>query len=246
MLKIDLHIHTVASGHAQNTILEFINQAKDLKMEVIGISDHGPGKTDVFLCESYFRTLPRIPDVVSGVRVLKGVEANIINGDGDIDIDEKAIKNLDYVMANFHENCGYEDCGKEGNTQAMIKMIESGKVDIITHPTSTKPYETDLKKICEAACQNDVLLELNLARLHSRKIKPETISNLKTMIEIAKRHGKKIIAGSDAHNIWELGDDSLLLPIKNEIGLTDDLIINNYPEELFRFLGVARNISDEN
>jgi putative hydrolase len=45
MLKIDLHIHTIASGHAQNTILEFINQAKDLKMEVIGISDYGRGNS---------------------------------------------------------------------------------------------------------------------------------------------------------------------------------------------------------
>jgi putative hydrolase len=239
MLKIDLHLHTIASGHAQNTILEFINQAKKLRMKVIGISDHGPGKTDVYLSASYFRTLPRIPEKINGIRVLKGVEANIINEDGQLDVDERVIKKLDYVMVNFHENAGYEDLGKEKNTAAIVRAIKSGNVDIVTHPTSTRPYETDLEKICEAACQNDVLLEVNLSRLHPQKIKPDTIPNLKIMIAIAKKFGKKIILGSDAHNIWELGDDSRLQPIKKEIGLTDEMVINNYPEELFNFLHLS-------
>jgi putative hydrolase len=239
MLKIDLHIHTIASGHAQNTILEFINQAKKLKMKVIGISDHGPGTTKL-VSSSYFRTLSRIPAVVDGIRVLKGIEANIANENGDLDVDESVTNHLDYVAANFHDFGGFEDLGKERNTEAFIKVIKSGKIKIITHPTSTRPYETDLRKICEAACENNVLLELNLSRLSQRFLKPDTISNIKIMIEVAKKHGRKIIIGSDAHNIWELADDSLLIPIKEEIGLTDDLIINNYPQELFQLLKIEK------
>jgi putative hydrolase len=239
MLKIDLHVHTIASCHAQNTVLEFINQAKKLEMEVLGISDHGPGISDVYISPGYFRTLARIPAVIDGVRILKGIEANIMNEYGDLDVDENVTKYLDYVMVNFHGNTGYEDRGREMNTEAIIKTIESGKVNIISHPTSTKPYETDLKKICEAACENNVLLELNLSRLHPHKIRPGTIASLKMMIEIAKQHGQKIIIGSDAHNIWELGDDSRLEEIKKEIGLADDVVINNYPEELFKFLRLS-------
>jgi putative hydrolase len=239
MLKIDLHIHTIASGHAHNTILEFIDQAKKLKMKVIGISDHGPGMTDIRVSRGYFKTMDRMPEKINGIRVLKGIEANIINENGDLDVDENVTKHLDYVMANVHDFGGYEDKGKEKNTAAMIRMIESGRVDIVTHPTSTKPYETDLEKICEAACENNVLLELNLSRLNPRKLKPETIPNLKKMIKIAKKHHEKIIIGSDAHNIWELADDTALKPIRKELGLTDDLIINNYPRELFEFLQIA-------
>jgi putative hydrolase len=97
-----------------------------------------------------------------------------------------------------------------------------------------------LRQICVAACDNNVLLELNLSRLTKRMIKSDTIANIKTMIAIAKKYGKKIILGSDAHNIWELGDDSLLIPIKKELGLTDDLIINNYPQELFQLLKIEK------
>jgi predicted metal-dependent phosphoesterase TrpH len=35
MLKVDLHIHTVASGHAYNTILEYANGAKELKWKLL-------------------------------------------------------------------------------------------------------------------------------------------------------------------------------------------------------------------
>jgi len=80
MLKIDLHIHTVASGHAHNTILEYMNQAKKLKMKAIGISDHGPNVSS----ELYFRTLRRIPRKIGGLLIFKGIEANIINENGDI------------------------------------------------------------------------------------------------------------------------------------------------------------------
>jgi putative hydrolase len=143
-------------------------------------------------------------------------------------------------MANVHTPSAYEDGGKEKNTEAFIKAIKSGKINIITHPTSTRPFETDLRQICVAACDNNVLLELNLSRLTKRMIKSDTIANIKTMIAIAKKYGKKIILGSDAHNIWELGDDSLLIPIKKELGLTDDLIINNYPQELFQLLKIEK------
>lgn len=240
MLKIDLHLHTVASGHAQSTILEYIEQAKKLNMDVIGISDHGPNNAETLTTEVYFRTLDRIPDVVDGIRVLKGIEANVINENGDIDASDKLIKRLDFVMANIHENAGYLDQGKERNTETMIKLIKSGKIKVITHLFATKAYDIDIEKVAEEACKNNVLLEINLSYLKGRKVQSFTIPNLKVMIDVVRKNGKKLILGTDAHNIWELGDDSSLAPIKEEIGLTDDIVINNYSEELFEFLGVER------
>jgi len=53
MLKIDLHLHTVASGHAQNTILEYITQARKLGMHTVGINDHAPS-TDLLTSLNIF------------------------------------------------------------------------------------------------------------------------------------------------------------------------------------------------
>jgi putative hydrolase len=54
MLKIDLHLHTIASGHAYNTILEYVDQAKKLKMKMIGFADHGPSLNSVLKNDWYF------------------------------------------------------------------------------------------------------------------------------------------------------------------------------------------------
>ncbi|MFH0856616.1 MAG: PHP domain-containing protein [bacterium] len=158
MLKIDLHLHTVASGHAYNTILEYINHAKKLKMKIIGISDHGPGSGE--LSEIYFKCLRRIPRFVDKVMILRGIEANIINEKGDIDISDKVIKRLDYVMANFHEETPYNNLGIEKNTAALIKTIKSGKIKIISHPFYNKAAPVDMRPVSEEACKKDVLLEI--------------------------------------------------------------------------------------
>jgi putative hydrolase len=238
MLKYDLHIHTVASGHAHNTLLEYINQAKGLKMKAIGISEHGPSMDGAAINETYFRVLERLPETVHGVRILRGIEANIIDSKGSIDISEKVIGKLDYVMASLHRGTPYKEKGKKMNTKATINAIRSGKIDILTHPFYLKDFDMDVEEIFAEACAHNVMLEINLAYVKGRKIQSDTIENLKKMISIVKKCGKKIIVGSDAHNIWELADDSGLKKIKNKIGLTNDLIINNYPKELFAQLDI--------
>jgi putative hydrolase len=39
---IDLHTHTLVSGHAYNTIREMTRAAKDKGLALLGISEHAP------------------------------------------------------------------------------------------------------------------------------------------------------------------------------------------------------------
>lgn len=51
-----MHTHTLASGHAYNTINEMIRAASRKKLEIIGITEHAPampGSTNVY----YFQNL---------------------------------------------------------------------------------------------------------------------------------------------------------------------------------------------
>jgi putative hydrolase len=244
MMKVDLHIHTVASGHAHNTILEYLTMAKKLEMSVIGISDHGPFCPDVTINEAYFRALTRLPRRVDRVLILRGIEANIIDAEGNLDISDKVIERLDYVMAGLHEIKNVKNRGVKKNTAAIVNAIRSGRIDIVTHPFFTKEFSLDIEKISNEACAHNVLLELNVSCLARRKMQKDTLLNLKKMIGIAKKWGKKMIIGSDAHNIWELGDDVPLRKIKNKIGLTNDLIINNNPKKLLDFLEIKESTSD--
>jgi putative hydrolase len=239
MLKVDLHIHTVASKHAHNTILEYVNQAKKLKMKIIGISDHGPANVTTLTDQIYFRELKRMPDVINGIRVLKGVEANIVNKNGEIDIEDRTIARLDYVMAGMHRGSPYVDVGSRKNTEAYIKTIRSGRVRILTHPFYTVDFPHDIAEMTDAACRHGVLLEVNLSFL-GRRLTPVLLDNIKTMVAVVKKNRKKLIINSDAHNIWELGNDVGLKKYKKQIGLTDDLVINNYPKELFELLKLEK------
>jgi putative hydrolase len=239
MLKIDLHLHTVASRHAYNTIYEYVKHAQKLKMKIIGISDHGPDLDCTLTDDVYFRTMYRIPRFIEGIRVLRGAEASIINTKGEIDISDKAIKKLDYIIAGLHLGSSYKDRGRSKNTSTVINAIKSGKVDIISHPDEIDILgDIDKIKIYETACKSNVLLELNLSHIMLSKVNDEIISRYKSIVDIAKKYRCKIIIGSDAHCIWEMADDSNLKKIQKQIGLDDKMIINNYPKELFKLLKI--------
>lgn len=238
MLKIDLHLHTVMSGHAHNTILEYINKAIELDMKIIGISDHGPASDGGLANNVYFMSLARLPREISGIRILRGIESNIINKKGEIDVTAKMEERLDYIMAGLHLRAGYNDKGNKGNTEAVLNTIRGGRIKILTHPFVTKDFKFDVKKVAEEACKNNVLLSMDTSWMTERRIYPDTLLNLKTITDIVRKNNKKIIVSSDGHNIWEMADERPLEKIKSEIGLTDNLIINNYPEELMKFLEI--------
>lgn len=236
MLKIDLHLHTVASGHAHNTILEYINRAVELKMKMIGFTEHGPALSGAILDDLYFQALPRIPKVVKGVRILKGIEANILK-EGSLDVSDAVLGRLDYVVANIHFSSTYVDKGIKKNTAVMINAIKSGRINILSHPF-VEQVPIKVEKVCEAACRHDVLLEVNLHYISERKLNAKSLENLKTMIRVAVKCNKKLIVNSDSHNIWEMADDTSLKRIQKEIGLKNSMIINNYPKELMQLLKI--------
>ena len=78
---VDLHTHTIASGHAYGTISEMIHAAALKELPVFGISDHAPSMRGT-MDEVYFWCFKTIPRYVEGVRVLFGCELNIMDYKG--------------------------------------------------------------------------------------------------------------------------------------------------------------------
>ena len=100
-ILIDLHNHTIASGHAYSTMEEMISRAKKKGVKILGISDHAPaleGGPNIF----YFGNLFVVPREIDGLILLKGVEANILDFEGNIDVPERFLKRLDYAIASLH------------------------------------------------------------------------------------------------------------------------------------------------
>jgi putative hydrolase len=214
-MKVDLHTHTVASGHAYNTILEIARDAADKKLEAIAITDHGPALGFIEY-PNYFHCLRRVPEELFGVKILKGCEANVLDQRGNIDISEKLQKRLDIVLVGLHILGGFKrGSDPKKNTAALIKAIEKNRIHIIVHPFRPElPVEID--KLFAACLKHQVLLEINLHILQKNISDPEHLRNTKRLIDLVVKNKTKLTINSDAHFISEVADDRTLkkLPFK--------------------------------
>ena len=131
-ILMDLHTHTVASGHAYSTIMENAKAAAEKGLEGIAMTDHGPampGGAHLY----HFWNLTALPQQIAGVRVLRGVEANIIDSRGGLDVPADILDRLDIVLAGLHGGCIRAGTTAD-NTRAMLAAMANPWVDIIVHP----------------------------------------------------------------------------------------------------------------
>ena len=88
MYLSDIHTHSIASGHGTIcTISDMAKAASKKGLKLLGITDHGPG-TLAAGTSSYFRSLTYAPKKRFGIELLFGVELNILDIDGHLDLNE--------------------------------------------------------------------------------------------------------------------------------------------------------------
>ncbi len=136
MYPVDLHMHTVASTHAYSTLHDYVAQAKQNGLKLFAITDHGPDMADA-PHHWHFINMRIWPRVVDGVGILRGIEANIKNQQGEIDCSGPMLDALDLIVAGFHEPV-YTPRDKAHHTEAMIAAMAGGLVHIISHPGNPK------------------------------------------------------------------------------------------------------------
>lgn len=232
----DLHVHTVASGHAFGTIWETARRAVEIGLTLVAITDHGPampGGTHRY----YFGNLPILPSVIEGVHVLRGVEANIKDTQGGLDVPPRYLHKLDWVAAGLHSDC-IEPGSVEENTAAMLAAMQSGLVDAIVHPGNPR-FPIDKEAFVDAAVRYGVAMEINNASLtlpHRRGSE----GNCTALARLAAEKGASISLGSDAHSPWQLGvlDSAVRLAIA--AGVTEDQILNTSHQKIRAFLAERR------
>lgn len=131
-LAANLHVHTVASGHAYSTIAEIAVEAA-LKGIVAGtITDHGPAMP-AGTHRYYFGNMQILPPMLEGVRILRGVELNILNEAGEVDLSPEYLTLLDLAWAGLHEPC-FEGSSIDCFTRADLNALANPYIDRIVHP----------------------------------------------------------------------------------------------------------------
>ena len=236
----DLHTHSIVSGHAYTTLLENINYCAEKGIKVLGTSEHAPsmpGAPHYW----YFGNLKVVPRVINGVTILKGCEANILDIEGSLDMSDEASKNLDYMIASFHEPV-FKPRSKEENTLAILNVMDKyDKVEILGHlgnPNYQQNYETIIKK----AKEKDIMIEINNSSLlGSSRIGSDV--NCKKVALLCKEIGTKVILTSDAHINTCIGVFNKGIELLNEIQMPEELVMND-PEKLIAHLKSKGRLSD--
>ncbi|QDF75847.1 MULTISPECIES: phosphatase [Shewanella] len=228
---VDVHAHTIASTHAYSTVHDYLAVAKEKSIKLFAITDHGPDMADAphFWHFVNMRVLPRI---INGIGVLRGIEANIKNEDGDIDFFGDYLDELDIVLAGFHEPV-FPPSTQAAHTQALVNCIESGNVDIISHP-GNPAYPIDIQAVAKAAATHNVALEINNSSfLTSRK---GSLKNCTAIAQAVKEAGGNLVLGSDSHVAFSLGDFEKAIELIQAVDFPIERILNRSPKALLDFL----------
>ena len=224
-MTFDLHTHTrlVRKGreitHAVSTMEEVVLSAREKGLEKIGISNHGPGHVLYGLPQESVASLKeerdRLQRLYPDIEILVGVEANIIDIDGGLDVRPEDFKEFDYILAGYHygifgkrpvdaallhaknwlwEKTGFPKGGlMENNTQRLVQAILKNKPLAVTHPGDKSPV--DIEEVARACETTGTWMEIN--NFH----KDLTVENLK---KVAK-YDVKFVIGSDAHKPERVG-----------------------------------------
>lgn len=230
---IDLHIHTSANPHAYSTLEENIRSAREKNMKVIAITNHGPALQD----SPHWWSLVNmrvIPEYVDNLRILKGVETNIIDENGNFDINQRIYDVMDIILCGLHTVEVYGDPSNIiKNTKAVINMIKSQKIDIMVH-LGNPQFPLDYEMVIKEATKCGVAIELNNSSLKASRKGSEI--NCRKILELCKEYGTKVALGTDSHISYDIGEFAEVQKLIEDVGYPVEKIINYSVENLEKFL----------
>jgi len=217
-------------------VLEIARAAAEKKLQMIALTDHGPsmpGGPHAY----HFSNLRAIPDELFGVRILKGIEANVTDRKGTLDLDKGRLSRLDLVAVGLHTFCAPYGTVAE-NTTLMINAIKNPFVDLVVHPGNPE-YLVDETAIVEAAAQFDVALEINNCSLTAARQGSEP--HCHHIIQLAQSYGVKLIVGSDSHFADTVGNFGAAAEILADHEISADQVLNTSLEKILAHLNRRTN-----
>ncbi|MEO8227602.1 MAG: PHP domain-containing protein, partial [Gemmatimonadota bacterium] len=218
-----LHCHTRDSD-GSNTVEQIAIACRDAGYEWVGITDHSQAAAYAggLKPEALLRQGDEIDAVnarISGVRVLKGIEADILQ-DGRVDYDERVLARLDFVIGSIHSRFAL---GEREMTARMLAAMDNPYLTIIGHPTgrlllTRDPYPIDMDAVIERAAARGVALEIN-ADPHRLDLDWRCLGQ-------ARSAGAAISIGADAHSLAGIGNMEFGVAMARKGGLRREDLLN--------------------
>jgi DNA polymerase (family 10) len=196
-LRGDLHTHsTWTDGTA--TIEQMARAARERGLEYLAITDHSKrvamvGGLDAAKIRRQWAEVEAVNRRLSGIRLLKGVEVDILEA-GGLDLDDDLLAEADWVVASVHYG---QNQSRAQITRRVIQALENPHVWAIAHPTGRllnrrAAYEIDLDAVLRAARDQGKFMELNA---HPSRLDLNDLA-----CASARNYGVPIVISTDAHS----------------------------------------------
>lgn len=228
---IDPHTHTIACNHAFSTLEENIACAGQNGIELLCYTEHGP-RMPYAPPDWYYEGMSMIPRDKFAVRLIIGIEANILDERGALDSFDLPQHWFDFVIASLHKHTylPFDDCPP---TVALLTALNNPNIDMLGHidaPFFAVDYESVVKK----AAKTNTLIEFNNASVHG--VRRGGIENMRQMARMCKKYDCMAALSSDAHLCHNVGVFDDVLQILREENFPEELIINSDIEKFLEFL----------
>ena len=239
-IEIDTHSHTLASGHAYNTIREMAASAAKKGQKGLAITDHSirmPGTCHIY----YFQNLRVVPRRQCGIELLLGTELNILNEAGEVDLAQEVLQEMDIAIASIHLPCYKGEYSKEMITRAYVNAMQNEYVDIIGHPDDGR-FPVDYETLVCGARENHVLLEVNSSSLHPACHRQNARENYIRILELCRQYQVPVILDSDAHCEADVGNHARALALLKELDFPEELVVNSSLERAAEYIPCLKSI----
>ena len=235
-----LHCHSQYSDGSA-TIAEMASAARARGWSYLGISDHsqsafyaGGLSRDAVLAQH--EEIDRVNATLSGFRVLKGIEADIL-ADGRVDYDDETLERFDYVIGSVHSRFAM---GEAAMTERILRALDDPNLTILGHPTgrlllTREPYAVNMDAVLEKAGASGVAVELNAD--------PHRLDMDWRLCRIAKERGVQVEIGPDAHAPHGLDNVEFGIGIARKGWLEAGDVLNTRPAEAVVAAAAARRAS---
>ena len=238
-LLFDYHTHTVYSRvgpyfHGKGKIADNARAAYERGLKGLAITDHGP--TDFYGLDP--RKLPAMRREIAeamksfpGLKVLLGVEADIVDTPNGLDVSPEDFSDYDFVNAGYHyvPNChmianwlsfhipfpaAAREKLRRQNTERIVKALKNNDIMILTHP-GDKAF-IDEHAVAGACEETGTLVEINARHKH-----PDEKD-----LRLYASYNVRFVISSDAHRPEHVGRYAESLALAIRAGIDPGRIVN--------------------
>ena len=225
-LRGDVHMHTTETD-GRDDLDAMVRAAKALGLDYVAITDHSQALAmanglDERRALAHAARIRAVNDRVEGIRVLAGVECDILP-DGRLDLADDCLAQLDLVIASVHSALHQDETEM---TDRMLRALENRWVDIVGHATGRlllkrAGSQVNVEALIDGAARCGVALEIN------SQVDRLDVSD--THARLARDRGVPLVISSDAHAAGALALRRWGVVVARRAGLTADDVLNTRP-----------------